>query len=603
MDADLLVRMRDTMTHRGPDGEGLWVSPDRTAGLGHRRLAIVDLSPEAAQPMSRGNLWLSFNGEIYNQDDLRRQLGPHRFRTGSSDSEVILHAYEEWGLGALSRLRGMFALALYDVRTRRLLLARDRLGLKPLYYTRAGSSFLFASEIKALLEHPGVRRAMNLRALGNYLTFMSVPPPETMFEGICKLAPGHYLELGRDSERTGAYWRLWDHVVDRSRLGEPEVAERLLTELRTSVRLHQRSDRPVGVLLSGGIDSSANAFLFAETARVKTFSIGFANQPRFDELSHARSVAEEVGAEHHEIRLERRDLESCLPRILELHDEPLGDPVSVPLYCLSRFARQNGVVVVHVGEGADELFCGYPSWRTRLQLDRINRWPVPAGLKRLLWICLQGVGAGESRPCEALRRALEHQPLFWGGVDLLTERQKERLFSPDMRQLYRAQTSWDEPLAGLWRDFSGRAPEPSPLNWMSFVDLCVRLPELLLMRVDRMTMGSSVEARVPFLDHVLVELAMGIGQAHKTRGGRLKHILKQALRPVLPRAILERPKQGLAVPLQAWLQPERVARSLERFCRTTGVFEPAAAARLALGAPRRAWALYNLARWHERWIG
>ncbi|GMU52003.1 MAG: asparagine synthetase B [Candidatus Xenobia bacterium] len=604
VDPALLARMRDSLAHRGPDGAGLWLCPEGRAGLAHRRLAVLDLTPEAAQPMTNedGTLWLTYNGEIYNHAELRAELSRHRFRTRSSDTEVILHGYEEWGVGVLQRLRGMFAFGLYDSRSGKLLLARDRLGVKPLYYTRAGTSFLFASEIKALLLHPQVARRMDERALGHYLTFLTTPAPGTLFEGIFKLPAGHSLELEPGgSERLERYWELWQEVRDLSGLGEEEVAERLLQELRTSVRLRQLADVPVGVLLSGGLDSSTNAALFAETGPVKTFSVDYHGDPRSQpsELAHARLMARRVGAEHHEVRLTLQDLHDFLPRMIELQDEPLGDPVSVPLYYVSRLAREHGVVVVHVGEGADELFWGYPTWRLKLRLEQLNRLPVPMACKSWLLRLLRWAGASESRAFEALRRATRGQPIFWGGADIFTEERKNRLLRTVVRP------SWEEALAPHWERFQRLACERSPLNWMSYLDLCLRLPELLLMRVDKMTMGASLEARVPFLDHRLVELSMGIGQRLKTRGGRLKHILKRAVAPLLPAEIVERPKQGFGVPLTEWLREGLRApmeASVLAFCRRSEAFDPVYARRLLGGDPQRAWTLYNLALWHERWI-
>ncbi len=610
-----LVAMRDTMIHRGPDGAGLWISADRRIGLGHRRLAIIDLTTVANQPMSNedGSLQVVFNGEIYNHAEIRAELeniGGHRWKTSHSDTEVILHAFEQWGINCIQRFRGMFAFALWDNRHRQLWLVRDRIGVKPLYYSVHHGRITFASEIKALLADPEQRREVSESSICHYLSFLTTPAPQTMFEGIHKLAGGTWLRVDQTGEiREQRYWDAWDHVTPLDNVPEAEIAERLLAELRTAVNLRKVSDVPVGVFLSGGIDSSTNARLFSDSSSspVKTFSIGYDGEYKSyqNELHHARAVADFVGAEHHERKLTQADLLDFLPRMVELQDEPIGDPVCVPVYYVSELARRNGVVVAQVGEGADELFCGYPTWKMKLRLQEADDMPVPKALKRLALAGLRFAGQDEGHPYEALRRSVQGQPVFWGGVDAFTDTQKRRMLSPALRRRFANVTSWDA-LAPIWDRFQQKAWEPSHLHWMSYLDLNLRLPELLLMRVDKMSMGVSLEGRVPFLDHKFVELALGIPTAIKTKNRELKYILKKAVRGLIPDEVIDRKKQGFGVPVHEWCLGalgERVTRELNHFCRETDFIDRQAVRRLVeQKRGPQLWYLLNLALWWKRFI-
>lgn len=611
----LLTRMRDTMLHRGPDGGANWIAADGRVGLAHRRLSIIDLSTVANQPMCNedGTLWTVFNGEIYNHADVRAELeriGGHRWKTDHSDTEVILHAFEQWGIDCLDRFRGMFAIALWETKARRLWLVRDRIGVKPLYYSQHHGRLTFASEIKALLQDPEQQRAMNEEGMYHYLSFLTTPAPQTLFEGIKKLPPGTWLRVDESGwTLEHRYWDVWDHTQPLTGVSEEELAERIRDELRTAVRLRKVSDVPVGVFLSGGIDSSTNAALFSAgaTGRVKTFTIGYKGQydSYQNELHYARQMAELVGAEHHELLLDVDDLLDFLPRMVHLQDEPIGDPVCVPVYYVSKLARDNGVIVCQVGEGADELFWGYPTWKLKLRLARMNDWPIPRFVKRQALAGLAAWGKDLSPQWEALRRAVEQQPVFWGGVDCFTERQKARLLSPRLRERFRGFSSW-EALAPIHRRFQQRAWERSHLNWMSYLDLSLRLPELLLMRVDKMSMGVSLEGRVPFLDHKFVELAMSIPESVKTRGGNLKHILKKSVRGLIPDELIDRRKQGFGVPVYEWFFDKlgpRTRSELDAFCRETDLFDAAEVRRILDGGQGSSvWYLLNLALWWKHYI-
>ena len=553
---DYLSRMRDTMIHRGPDGSGVWVRADGRVGLGHRRLSIIDLSAAAAQPMMNEDetLRVVFNGEIYNHAEIRAELehlGGHRWRTDHSDTEVILHAFEQWGISCLQRFRGIFAFALWDEREQALWLVRDRIGVKPLYYSVHNGRITFASEIKALLADPQQQREVNEEALYDYLSFLTVPAPDTMFAGIHKLPCATWLKIQSDgSTQEQRYWDVLDQTQSLQHVSDEAISQRVLAELRTAVQLRKVSDVPVGVFLSGGIDSSTNAALFAEgeTGRVHTFSIGYEGDSASyrNELDYARLMAKRIGADHHERLLTLDDLLEFLPRMVHLQDEPIGDPVCVPVYYVSQLARDHGVAVCQVGEGADELFWGYPGWKTALRLQRLSNLPLTSLLKRLGMAWLRATGRDDTFSYEWLRRGLKGEPVFWGGAEAFTETHKQRLLSPRLRKIFAAVSSW-QAIEPLWKRFRASGNR-SHLAWMTYLDLNLRLPELLLMRVDKMSMGASLEAREPFLDHVLVELAFRIPETVKTRNGVLKCVLKRAVLGIVPDSILYRPKQGFCIP-------------------------------------------------------
>jgi asparagine synthase (glutamine-hydrolysing) len=612
---EFLVRMRETMIHRGPDGAGLWISPDRLVGLAHRRLSIIDLSDAAAQPMSNrdGSLQIVFNGEIYNHAQIRRELednGHRPWKTDHSDTEVILHAFEEWGIACLQKFRGMFAIALWDATARRLWLIRDRIGIKPLYYSIHHGRITFASEIKALLKDTDQARAVNEEALFHYLSFLTTPAPDTLFAGIHKLPAGSFLTIDADGQsRQERYWDVLEHTTPLTAVSEEEIAERLLSELRTSVALRKVSDVPVGVFLSGGIDSSTNAALFSEhaTEKIKTFSVGYdKNYPGCkSELPFSSQMAARIGAAHFEQVLTQQDFLNFLPRMVYLQDEPIADPVCMPVYFLSQMARDNGVVVAQAGEGADELFWGYEHWKQILNLIRWNGYPVPRAAKKLGLLGISALGKSHSLAYELLWRASAGLPVFWGGAHALSHRAKLDVVSPRLRRRFRSETSW-QAIRPIHERFMQNAWEKTPVKWMTYLDLNLRLPELLLMRLDKMGMGASLETRVPYLDHQFVQLAMSIPERVITRGNESKHILKKAVRGLIPNEIIDRRKQGFGVPVQEWFlgqTGEFARRELSDFCDKTDFLDrPAVMKLIQTGRGRDAWFLLNFALWWKQFI-
>ena len=613
--APVLERMSAVMRHRGPDAAGLWFSDDRRVGLAFRRLAIVDLSATANQPMANedGSLRVVFNGEIYNHAEIRRELkalGGHQWKTDHSDTEVILHAFEQWGIGFLERLRGMFGIALWDARRRELWLIRDRIGIKPIYYSVRPGKLSFASEIKALLEDPTQPRAVDEDALFHYLSFLVTPAPDTLFQGIKKLPAGCWLRIREDGQmHTERYWDPWNKVEPRPNITEAEASGELLERLRDAVRLRKVSDVPVGVFLSGGIDSSTNTMLFSEgeTQPVQTFSVGYDQeyQSYTNELRYARLIADKVGARHHEIILRQQDALDFLPRMVELQDEPIADPVCIPVYFVSKLARDNGVIVCQVGEGADELFCGYPFWDDILRKQQLTSRPGMNLANAAAMAGLRVAGHERSLLYEQLRRARCGQPLFWGGAEAFSQRGKELLLSPRLRQRFRGRTSWDY-IETVHRRFTSQAWEPSPLHWMTYLDLNLRLPELLLMRVDKMSMGTSIECRVPFLDHKFVEFALSLPQSVVYRRGQPKSLLKKAVAGMLPPEIINRPKQGFGVPITEWfvdLLGDTARSVLREFARETDYFDPREIEELIRRRrTNQIWYLYNFALWWKRYI-
>ncbi|MCA1587128.1 MAG: asparagine synthase (glutamine-hydrolyzing) [Chloroflexi bacterium] len=623
IDPVAVARLRDTMRHRGPDGEGLWRRPDRgDVVLGHRRLAIVDLSDAGLQPMANedGTVHVTFNGEIYNHAELRAQLEArgHRFRS-RCDAEVLVHLYEEHGAAMVERLVGMFAFAIWDEPDESMLLARDRLGIKPLYWIDDGRRFAFASEIKGLLALLP-RRELDPEALEQYLSFVTVAPPRTMFRDVFKLAPATTMRVRRSGDRQTATY--WDPIGDRAAIDADGIdwEAELRFRLERSVRRRMMSDVPVGVLLSGGVDSSTNVALFSELADgpVQTFSIGFHGAEEFNELDWARRVSERFGTDHHEVKIDAEDLWGFLPELVFHQDEPIADPVCVPLHFVSRLARESGVTVVHVGEGADELLAGYPTYVTARAMmggpwQRLRRLPGP--LRTLVGSVGSAVVGRSPRheiQAEALGRVgSEASELWWGGAVAFYERGLRALTTPALR----AQVGERGPatlVRAIARD-AERFGARSDLDRLIYQDLRLRLPELLLMRVDKLTMANSIEARVPFLDHELVELAMAMPDAQKIAGGVGKVALKRAVGDLLPHDLIWRPKQGFGAPVAQWFRGDLGTRLLAQLDgsaihelgfldrRRIGVL----AAQHSSGRADRSfqlWSLLNLCVWFDQWI-
>ena len=606
-----LVSMRDTMIHRGPDGAGVYLSQNKKVGLGHRRLKIIDLSEKAKQPMPNEDktIWITFNGEIYNYKHLREELisKGHFFRS-ESDTEVIVHLYEEKGIDCVNDLRGMFAFALWDSKNEELFLVRDRIGIKPLYYTYADDKLFFASEIKAILANSEIPRKVNETAFYNYLTFLTTPAPDTLFEGIKKLPGGFWLKLDKNGKlTTKRYWDVFDNVRESSK-NEDQITNEIINELTESVKIHKVSDVPMGVFLSGGIDSSLNAVLFSEgeNSPIKTFSIGYeGNYNTYsNEFEYARIISDFIDSDHHEQEIGMDDLLSFIEDMIYYQDEPIADPVCVPVYYVSKLAKEKGVAVCQVGEGSDELFWGYPEWKETIYMERKMKY-LPNFVKNL---ALKGITLIKKDPgifYEKIRRSKSNQTIFWGGAEAFTEGEKERILSHRLRKKFDNYSSY-EIIKEILINFQNNALEKSSLNWMSYLDLNLRLPELLLMRVDKMSMAVSLETRVPFLDHKFVETTMSISEGIKTKDGELKYILKKAIRGLIPDEVIDRKKQGFSVPIYEWFFDKLGKESKEKimdFCAKTDFLNADTIEKLfEKNEGLKIWVLFNFVLWYNYWI-
>lgn len=613
----ILQAMLDVLAHRGPDGEGAW--SDDLCSLGHRRLSIIDLSEAGSQPMSNedGSVRVTFNGEIYNFSELRRSLKDlgHVFRS-QTDTEVIVHAYEQWGLDSISRLRGMFAFGLWDAPRRRLVLARDRVGKKPLYFVRperARGSVIFASEVQALLRHPDTPRETDHEAIDAYLSWGYVPAPRTGLSGVFKLLPGHWMTVDVQGDglcvRTERYWRL--NYLPKSPVTEAEAAAGLREKLTEAVRLRMVSDVPLGAFLSGGIDSSIVVGLMAQLSDrpVKTFSIGF-QESNYNELPHARRIASRWSTDHHEYTVEADALET-LPRLVRHYGEPYADSSAIPTYYVSRLTR-SAVTVALNGDGGDEGFAGYQRYAGNLLAERIRNLPGARALVGAAGRLLPD-SSHSRHPLRLAHRflssALLPMPERYGRwVSHFRPEDRERLYSDEFADLLHCENDPIEP-ASWMRGLFEEARDLDPVEAAMSVDVRSYLPFDLLAKVDIASMANSLEARSPFLDHAVMEFAASLPRNLKLRGRVSKYLLRRTFANELPRENLRRPKMGFGVPVGDWfrgpLQPLLRDTILGPAALGRGYFRPESVRRLVSEhLERRAdhsfklWTLLLLEAWH-----
>jgi asparagine synthase (glutamine-hydrolysing) len=534
------------MVHRGPDEEGVFLGAG--VGMGMRRLSIIDLSG-GQQPVSNedGSIWVVFNGEIYNYPELREQLARngHVLRS-ESDTETIVHLYEDFGPRCVDHLRGMFAFAVWDTRRRELLLARDRLGIKPLYYAELDGGIAFASELKPILQLPEVSRNLDWAALGHLFTFLATPASQSIVDGVRKLEPGRIATASAGRQlRIDRYWDV-DFTPDE-RASEGDLADELRALLRDAVRIHQISDVPLGAFLSGGIDSSAVVATMAglSTGKVKTFSIGFA-EAEYDELAHARRVAEAFGTEHHELVLQP-DVVQIAEDLAWYLDEPFGDTSAIPTFMVSKLAAEH-VTVVLTGDGGDELFGGYDKYVTEEREREFARLPRP--IRKLAGAVGHAMPEG-MRGRRFLRHlALDGAERYLDASMMFRADELRKLFQPDAY----AHLGRHDPRGHALSHLGGFGSD-----WMSAIQYCdihTYLPLDILTKVDRMSMAHSIEARPPLLDHKLVEFAARIPARLKLRDGTTKYLLKRAMRGIVANDIIDRQKHGFAVPLAKWFRGE-----------------------------------------------
>lgn len=651
VDPALLARMRDEMQHRGPDGGNQWIAERGHVGFGHRRLSIIDLSTLANQPMPNEDrsVWITFNGEIYNHAKLRPLLvaAGHTFTTDHSDTEVLVHGFEEWGIdGLVDRLSGDFAFGIYDAKEDVLHLVRDQIGVKPLYFARFGDEFVFASEIKALMAHPRAERDIDPQAMVHYLSFLTTPAPMTMFKGVYKVPAGCRLRI--DADGSIRMHRHYDAAPGKGiapgetaglseRALESFYVDGVRTRLRASVERRMMSDVPFGVFLSGGVDSTTNVALMSDYTDqpLNTFTVGFKDHTGLNEMDHAEHAAKHFKTKHHEVLIDEADMIGYLDALIHHQDEPIADWVCIPLYFVSRLAHDNGVTVVQVGEGSDEQFCGYQSYMGYLRLYHRYWEPfrkyMPGPLQRLAANALTSVSSLDPRLpiyADIVDRAARNREHFWSGAMVFWNTVKNRLVRFEalgsaahhkpmvdagvLPESYLIPDSYNV-IRSFLGPFDVAHPDRDALTRMIHNEFRLRLPELLLMRVDKIAMSVSLEARVPFLDRDLVDFTFDIPEEWKTRNGEPKYLLKKAVEGLIPHELIYRKKMGFGAPMSEWLrgdfgkrvEREMMASGLMRrgffdvdVIREMFVNHRSQRADVAL----QIWTLYNLTAWYDYWI-
>jgi asparagine synthase (glutamine-hydrolysing) len=615
VNADHLNRMMAAIAHRGPDGQGKYLSGP--VGLGHTRLAIIDLNT-GDQPMTNedGTVWLVYNGEVYNFPELREELARkgHIFRS-KSDTEVIIHLYEEYGAECVSRLRGMFAFALWDDAAKLLYIARDRVGIKPLYYVNTGKALLFASEIKSLLCDPEVRREVHPEAIHRFLTFLYLPGNQTLFKGILKLEPGHYVVVKGKQVSCHQYWDLRFRPAEGDQ-DLRETCDELRQLLGKTVKDHMVSDVPVGVLLSGGVDSTVvlSCAVQETRKRISTFTIGFGGEEFDDERPFARLAAQQFGTEHHEITISPQQFSDFLPSYVRHMEEPVCEAPAIALYYVSKLAREH-VTVVLSGEGGDEAFGGYQTYRNLLLLERIKRAVGP--FRGVL-----GSGVGWLSGLSGLSRFKKYAPLcktplsayYYSRVGTpfnYFSLHREELCTAGFCRSADSQVS-ARMIGDLFQSVEQQVAGQPLLNRMLYVDTKTWLPDDLLIKADKMTMANSLELRVPLLDHLVLEFAARLPTHFKVKGWNTKRILKEAFKNRIPREVIERRKTGLPVPLRRWMRDDLKTyvwdTLLSSRAHGRGYFQQSAVERLLRvnetdgGLMKEVFSLLTLELWHSEFL-
>ncbi|WP_159886342.1 asparagine synthase (glutamine-hydrolyzing) [Paenibacillus puerhi] len=596
---ELLTSMIDCIVHRGPDDSGFW--SDNRIGLGFRRLSIIDIK-EGHQPLANedDSVWIVFNGEIYNYKYLRDMLQNkgHVFKT-HTDTEVIVHLYEEYGEACVEKLRGMFGFVIWDKRQRKLFGARDQFGIKPFYYYKDNTRFLFGSEIKSLLA-AGLPKSVKSESLFNYLTFQYVPEPDTMFRDVHKLPPGHTISLSYDGSLS--IKRYWDPMLqpDES-LTFDDAVEQIRSTLRDSVIHHMQSDVERGCFLSSGIDSTAIATMMRSIEPIRTFSVGF--EGANNETLIARQTAQALDTEHYDKVITEQDYFATLPRAVWHQDEPVADPSAIALYHVAQLAREH-VTVVLSGEGADELFGGYRIYCEPQSLAPIER--LPHGVKRMMHALARLLPAGFKGRGYVLRGTTPLEERFLGNAKIFTEDMKADIVNAD-RELLR---SYRNPIQ-VAKTFYDRSKHLDPVSRMQYIDMNLWMPGDILMKADKMTMAHSLELRVPFLDVELYEVSRRIPAKFRIAEGTTKYVFRKAMEGIIPEFILNRPKLGFPVPMRDWMKGQRGSTILEQieasgiddYIRMDSIRSMLDGHRSGKGDyARRIWTIYMFALWHSTYM-
>ncbi len=555
-DATRITAMRDTMPYRGPDSNGLWISKDKYCGLAHLRLSILDPTPAGHQPRieQSGRFVISYNGEVYNYIEIRAELKKkgYQFETGT-DTEVILQAYIEWGKDCLDRFNGMFAIAIYDIETKSLFLARDRLGIKPVYYYQDDNEFVFASETKAILNGLDAKPELNIELIDDYMSFGYIPGENTLHKGIKRLMPGHYAII-KDSQLVITQW--WDLKFNNT---EDKGFDHYLTEskklLESAIDLRLRSDVPLGIFLSGGIDSSAVVGLLANKVKepLKTFSIAYDFGKNFDETQYARMIAEKFGTDHHELKITPQQFADFIPEYIHLMDEPVTEAAAISLFFVSKLAKEK-VTVALSGEGSDEIFAGYDLYQYMNILEKYRSVVGQKGTELFAGISNKVLGESH-KVSKYLNMATQPIEQRYKGMSTYPDAQKYSLYKQDFKQkLDEAKRITNH--GQFSRQLFENTKNNDQLSKMLYFDTKTWLVDDLLIKADRMSMGTSIELRVPFLDYRLVEFAASIPSKHKIKKGEGKYPLKKMMEGILPNDIIYRKKMGFPTPLKLMFQNE-----------------------------------------------
>ena len=607
-----LLKINSVQKHRGPDANGIWIEKNKKVGFAHTRLSILDISKKANQPFVDHGCVLTFNGEIYNFREIKEILEKkgYKFTTNNSDTEVLLFAYKEWKTNCLDYLRGMFAFAIWDSYDKKLWLVRDRVGVKPLYYKINNERLIFASEIKAILLDKSYKPNIDEESLFHYLSFLCTPAPNTMFKGIKKLEAGSWLLIDQNGKIKKK--KYWDPIKDKKNFtnDDPTFKEKIFGELENSVKLRTVSDVDVGVFLSGGIDSSTNATLFSKSTKkqIKTFSVGYDKnyQSYKSELEYAKLVSKKIGSKHFEIKLSKKHFTKIIEKMIFHQDEPISDPVCFPIYYVSKLAVSKNVKVCQVGEGADELFFGYSNWARTIKINKILNNFFFRFFKKTIKFLMKFFKFDHIYSFDLLSRSIKKLPIFWSGAEAFSESEKKRILSKKMRKKFVSRSSW-EIIEPHFTIFNKTAKYNNLENWMTYIDLKLRLPELLLMRIDKMSMACGLEARVPFLDHVLISRMIDIPKNIKFKNQKLKCLLKDCVKNLIPEIIVKRKKQGFGLPLKDWFSDglginER--QIIMSFVKETDYFDENEVSKILLKrkSDTRIWFLLNLAVWWNIYI-
>ncbi len=574
VDEGSLLKMQTTLSHRGPDSHGIWVDKNKQLGFAHTRLSIVDLSNTGHQPMldAQQSVVITFNGEIYNHAIIKSELIKLGYKfIGNSDTETIIYAYKQWGIDCIKKFEGIFAFALYDIEKKELYLIRDRIGVKPLYFSIQENILSFASEIKALWQLPWNNKSFNMQAVSHYLTYMASPAPLTLYNGIYKLPPSYYLKVSQNNNLEFIEWYdPLDHVTNKFNNSQEDwIIDQLDILLENAVKKRLMSDVPVGIFLSGGIDSSLmTAYASKYINNLNTYNISFDDGADYNEREYARKVSKIFNTNHHETVISEKEAFDFFQKMVYHQDEPLGDCVCIPLYYVSKLLKDSGATVVLVGEGSDELFCGYKLYAQYLNLNKwLSKYDLltPDFVKKIIFKLFSSIFAKNYRRVDLLHNWSLNRSIFFGGAiaypeffkkDFLSQNMKVEI-DPVIKKIFpnMAQDFDSYKILEYYFDkFKTKLPKGDFFDSITYLELKHRIAELLLMRVDKMTMGCAVEGREPFLDHDLIEFAFKIPQNLKYKDNITKYILKKVAQKYLPEDIIYRKKVGFAAPTSKWFK-------------------------------------------------